>query len=293
MISIKSKRKGIAPAYEEPKVQVPLEKREQLINGAIDLVNIIHQYVEKDGVGLTQLTKTSNFFVEQQEYNKDSRKLLNNLSEANDSLSDLLNLLDNVKLKKKDTIETIHSTLNSVSELLNELYNGCMEFKTSHFNILASIYQLQSCIEQCKNFTDPEHAPMQALIIQMEEEVKKLETSISIGYSRNDINLARLPQIKRNSIIYFEESTSVKEKLEYSLDKLDDFINQMNDISDKITEAVVINSYLDSSDQITSLALERLTNRKQENAIMLSDLISFLVQLKTILTYLKEEPANS
>ncbi|MDO5293206.1 MAG: hypothetical protein Q4F05_10685 [bacterium] len=289
MISIKSKRKETTISYEETKPQLPTETREQIINGGIDLVNIIYDYVEHDCVGLSHLTSSIDCCLTQQDINDNIHSLLGNLSEASASLSEMIEFLKTVVLQKADTIQNIHITLNGISKLSDVLRENCNEFKSSHLATLDSIYKLKGQIKQCKEFVTADNLPMQALLTQMEEELKHLESTFSSGYVKNDLTLSKLPEVKQNSIMYYNESISLKEKLNISINRIHEMIEQLNNINIKLAKTAEITPYLDQSIKLTSNLQERLTKRKQDNSILLSDLISFLVQLKSILNFLKEE----
>ncbi len=292
MISIKSKKKEDILSAEEVLSFVPLEKNEAIIDGGLTLVDIIYQTLSSDTVGLMQIQQCIDFTEHQNELIEQPKEELSKLDSASTAILEVISSLTNVVETKQDTIEGMCKALVDINRVTASLLNQCKEFRENKIFILNHIYTLKGLIHSAKNELNEESFAMSKYIYQMEFELKKLEASIAIAYTKNDQQLTYLTNISENSNFYYQHGLSYDEKIQTTISHINEIVQKLYDTQAKIDSAKKIDGMIETLKENNTRMRKSLNQRKEKNTGTLNDLVSFLIQLKSILNYLKEEPKH-
>lgn len=290
MISIKSKKKEILSPTKEATPSIPVEKNNEIIDGGLQLIEIIYNYITGDSVGMTQLDNSTAVFNKQNDILDQQIELLSHLDDVSASIMDIITSLSALIADERNAVSEMCDTLIDINTITDSMLTACQGHSLNQVTNLNAIYSMKQSLSQMKQQVDSENATLLETIANMEGELKKLEANVSISYAKNDRYLHNIEKLCNKCNYYKNRSLTYDEKTEKIIFRVNQIIKHLDEVNETIIQVKTLDSSIAQMKSINSNSIKTLVERKEHNAIMLNDLVSFLIQLKSIMTYLKKEP---
>lgn len=260
MFSIRAKRNILTCSQTEAcsKASPFSPRKEELFAGSFELIDLLYSYVSKDGVGLPDLQHMCESTKDCVELLGEFEQYYQTIKTALASLSDAAAKLEQLLIKETAVSPSLTDTAAS-SGILSHAEQECFT-------------RMYSLIAHSESLLPEEASGISEDIQKLKEELTSLEASL---HQSSQLISRTFQQYKEQMTLMTSTMNTVLCRIKSDLMLL------------TADESFLDHLSLAKESNIKELTL--LEQRERDNMILLNDLISFLVQLRSILTSLQKK----